>query len=86
MDKIKPFDKTINNENISFVYDPSLDPKKPYWTESSFYIYGALTQLISIRSKMESITYSVYNNLIIEMKRISFSDGENLATRLLITL
>ena len=86
MDKIKPFGGTFDNENICFVYDPFLDLKRSYWTESSFHIYSALSQLIYTRAKMESIMYSVYDNLMIEMKLIGFSDYENLAPRFLITL
>lgn len=89
MIKIKPFSKTFDNENICFVYDPFMHPKKPYWTESSFHIYAALSQLIFTRAKMESINYFVYDNLMIEMKIIGFSDPSDngdIATRFLVTL
>ena len=89
MSKIKPFDGTFDNEDICFVYDPYMQPKRPYWTESSFMIYAALSQLIFTRSKMESINYFVYDNLMLEMKLIDFNDSsdyENIATRFLVTL
>ena len=85
MSKIKPFDGTFDNEDICFVYDPCMQPKRPYWTESSFMIYTALSQLIFTRARPHSIKYLAYDNLMLEMKIIGFDESETLATRFLVT-
>lgn len=85
MSKIKPFDEILDDEDICFIYDPFTNSQKPYWTESSFMIYAALSQLIFTRARPNNIKYLAYDNLMIEMKIIGFDKSETLATRFLVT-
>ena len=86
MSKLKLVDRIFNSNNICFVYDPFTLTSMPYWMGSPIYIARARSQIMSTRANMESITYLVYANLIIEIKLLYLSDGEKLITRLLATL
>ena len=86
MSKAKLVDRIFNSNNICFVYDPVTLTSAPYWIGSSIYIASARSLTSATRVNIESITYLVYDNLILEMKLIYFSNGEKLTTRLLATL
>lgn len=86
MSKVKLVDRMFISNNICFVYDPVTLTSAPYWIGSSISTARARSLISATRVNIESITYLVYDNLIIEMKLIYFSDGEKLITRLLATL
>ena len=86
MSTVKLVDRVFKNSNICFVYDPVTLTSAPYWIGSSIYIARARSLTSSTRVNIESITYLVYDNLILEMELIYFSNSEKLITRFLATL
>lgn len=86
MSKVKLVDRIFDSESICFVYDPFLLPRRPYWTASALHRAKFYPSSVSTRPVIGSSIYLIYDNLLVEMQVIGFSNGEKLITRLLATL